>query len=66
MPEIMYSDVEVTAKVVMDPHTMEKALVSIEQLLDRCGSSRTEHAALDRLAGEMRQVLSRLEEMRVI
>ena len=65
MPEIMYSDIEVTAKVVMDPHTMKKALNSIEELLDRTDSRRN-HPALDRLAGEMRQVLSRLEEMCVI
>jgi len=65
MPEIMYSDIEVTAKVVMDPHTMEKALNSIETLLDRA-QSREEHGALTRLCDEMRQVLSRLAEMHVI
>ena len=30
MPEIMYSDIEVTAKVVMDPRTMQIALSSIQ------------------------------------
>ena len=65
MPEIMYSDIEVTAKVVMDPHTMERALSDIEMLLDRT-NSREEHGALNRLAGEMHQVLSRLAEMHVI
>ena len=65
MPEIMYSDIEVTAKVVMDPRTMEKALASINQLLDNC-NSRRDHGALDRLAGEMEQILSRLSEMHVI
>lgn len=65
MPEILYSDIEVTAKVVMDPHTMEKALNSIEELL-LTARSRDEHSALDRLACEMRQVLSRLSEMHVI
>lgn len=65
MPEIMYSDIEVTAKIVMDPRTMEKALASINQLLNGCPNKR-EHGALDRMAGEMEQVLSRLAEMQVI
>lgn len=65
MPEIMYSDIEVTAKVIMDPHTMERALTSIEELLDRSGH-RSNYGALDRLTNEMRQVLSRLAEMHVI
>ena len=65
MPEIMYSDIEVTAKVIMDPHTMERALTSIEELLDRSGH-RSNYGALDHLTNEMRQVLSRLAEMHVI
>lgn len=65
MPEIMYSDIEVTAKVVMDPHTMQVALSSIQELLDET-RSRDQHGALVRLAGEMQQVLGRLSEMHVI
>lgn len=65
MPEIMYSDIEVTAKVVMDPHTMQIALNSIQELLDKT-HSREEHGALVRLCDEMRQVLSRLSDMHVI
>ena len=65
MPEIMYSDIEVTAKVVMDPHTMRIALDSIQELFDRT-NSRDEHGALVRLCDEMRQVLSRLSDMHVI
>lgn len=65
MPEIMYSDIEVTAKVVMDPRTMDVALHSIEELLDKT-HSREEYGALNRLCDEMHQVLSRLSEMRVI
>lgn len=65
MPEIMYSDIEVTAKIVMDPHTMERALSCIDKLLER-QSGNLEYGALERMAGEMHQVLSRLSEMHVI
>lgn len=67
MPEILYSDIEVTAKVVMDPHTMEKALADIDELFDACESGcRETHSALYSLSCEMRSVLSRLAEMHVI
>ena len=68
MPEILYSDIEVTAKIVMDPRTMDVACNQIESLLDRvCPSgNRQEYAALERVQGEMRQVLSRLAEMHMI
>lgn len=68
MSEILYSDIEVTAKVVMDPRTMGKACKQISQLLDRVNHSteRQEFAALERLQEEMNQVLSRLAEMQVI
>lgn len=64
MPEILYSDIEVTAKVVMDPHTMEIACGQIDRLLE-CQSER-EYGALSRVRDEMRQVLSRLADMHVI
>ena len=64
MPEILYSDIEVTAKVVMDPHTMEIACGQIDSLLERTGER--DYGALSRLRDEMRQVLSRLADMRVI
>ena len=68
MQEILYSDIEVTAKVVMDPRTMETACTQIEKLLDRVcpNGNRQEYAALERVQIEMRQVLSRLAEMHVI
>ena len=66
MPEILYSDIEVTAKVVMDPRTMENAANQIERLLDNYCSDRSQYGALERLQGEMRQVLSRLAEMHII
>ena len=65
MPEIMYSDIEVTAKVVMDPHTMQIALSSIQELFDKTNSEK-QYGALVRLCDEMRQVLSRLSDMHVI
>ena len=65
MPEILYSDIEVTAKVVMDPHTMEKACNQIDRLLSH-GDNEREFAALSRLRDEMHQVLSRLAEMQII
>ena len=65
MPEILYSDIEVTAKVVMDPHTMEIACGQIDQLLENRSSPR-EFSALERVRDEMRQVLSRLADMHVI
>ena len=65
MPEIMYSDIEVTAKVVMDPRTMQIALSSIQELFDKT-HSREEYGALVRLCDEMRRVLSRLSDMHVI
>ena len=65
MPEIMYSDIEVTAKVVMDPHTMQVALNSIQELLDKI-PNKYDYGALVRLAGEMQQVLGRLSDMHVI
>lgn len=65
MPEIMYSDIEVTAKVVMDPHTMQVALNSIQELLDNT-HSKDRYGALVRLCDEMHQVLGRLSEMHVI
>lgn len=64
MPEVLYSDVEVTAKVVMDPRTMGIACGQLDHLLD-CQSDR-EYGALRRVRDEMRQVLSRLEDMHVI
>lgn len=68
MPEILYSDIEVTAKVVMDPRTMDIACNQIEKLLDRvCPNGNfQEYAALERVQREMQQVLSRLSEMHVI
>lgn len=66
MPEILYSDIEVTAKVVMDPRTMDVACNQIEKLLDQFHGNRQEYAALSRVQGEMRQVLSRLAEMHII
>ena len=65
MPEIMYSDIEVTAKVVMDPRTMQIALSSIQELFDKT-NSRQEYGALVRLCDEMRRVLSRLSDMNLI
>ncbi len=65
MPEILYSDIEVTAKVVMDPRTMDKACNQIYRLLELHGSSK-EFSALERLHDEMRQVLGRLAEMQLI
>jgi len=65
MPEILYSDIEVTAKVVMDPRTMEVACSQIDRLLDNCSNSR-DYSALGRVRDEMRQVLSRLADMHVI
>lgn len=68
MPEILYSDIEVTAKIVMDPRTMDVACNQIEDLLNRVcpnGDFR-KYAALERVQGEMRQVLSRLAEMHMI
>ena len=65
MPEVMYSDIEVTAKVVMDPHTMQVALNSIQELLDKI-PNKCDYGALVRLCGEMQQVLGRLSDMHVI
>lgn len=64
MSEILYSDIEVTAKIVMDPHTMETACNQIDRLID-CQNER-EFGALSRIRDEMRQVLSRLADMNVI
>lgn len=64
-PEIMYSDVEVTAKIVMDPRTMQIALSSIQELFDKT-HGRGEYDALVRLCDEMRRVLSRLSDMNLI
>lgn len=64
MPEILYSDIEVTAKVVMDPHTMDVACNQIDHLLER--AQPREFSALERVRDEMRQVLSRLADMNVI
>ena len=64
MPEILYSDIEVTAKVVMDPHTMEIACGQIDRLLE--STSKRDYGALRRVRDEMRQVLSRLADMHVI
>ena len=64
MPEILYSDIEVTAKVVMDPRTMEVACTQIDHLLER--AQPREFSALERVRDEMRQVLSRLADMNVI
>ena len=66
MPEILYSDIEVTAKVVMDPRTMDIACNQISQLLDRAYAHDEKFGALERLRDEMRQVLSRLAEMQII
>ena len=65
MPEIMYSDIEVAAKVVMDPHTMQIALSSIQELFDKTHSEE-KYGALVRLCDEMRKVLSRLSDMNLI
>lgn len=65
MPEVMYSDIEVTAKVVMDPHTMQVVLKSIQELLDKLPHD-YEYGALVRLCDEMHQILNRLSEMHVI
>ena len=65
MPEILYSDIEVTAKVVMDPHTMEVACDQINCLLSHINNAE-EYRALGRLRDEMRQVLSRLADMHMI
>ena len=65
MPEIMYSDIEVTAKVVMDPHTMQMAVNSIQELFDKTHSEE-KYDALVRLCDEMRKVLSRLSDMNLI
>ena len=64
MPEILYSDIEVTAKVVMDPRTMEIACGQIDRLLE--STSEKDYGALRRVRDEMRQVLSRLADMHVI
>lgn len=64
MSEILYSDIEVTAKVVMDPRTMDIACNQIDRLLER--ANEREFGALERVRDEMRQVLSRLAEMHVI
>ncbi len=68
MPEILYSDIEVTAKIVMDPRTMDVACNQIEKLLDRVcpNGNRQEYAALERVQKEMQQVLIRLAEMNMI
>ena len=63
MPEIMYSDIEVTAKIVMDPISMRRAASDIRELLNDTHAHKPQ---LERLIGEMEQVLSRLEEMHVI
>lgn len=65
MPEVMYSDIEVTAKIVMDPCTMQIALSSIQELFDKT-HSREEYGALVRLCDEMRRALSRLSDMHLI
>lgn len=64
MPEILYSDIEVTAKIVMDPHTMEAACTQIDRLLER--ATIADFGALSRVRDEMRQVLSRLADMNLI
>lgn len=66
MPEILYSDIEVTAKVIMDPRTMDIACNQISQLLDRAYAHDEKFSALERIRDEMCQVLSRLAEMNVI
>ena len=65
MPEILYSDIEVQAKIVMDPRTMETACSQIDELLEKRSSPR-EFSALERVRDEMHQVLSRLADMHVI
>ena len=65
MPEILYSDIEVQAKIVMDPRTMETACGQIDELLEKRASPR-EFGALERVRDEMHQVLSRLADMHVI
>lgn len=65
MPEILYSDIEVTAKIVMSPRTMEVACTQIDHLLQRAAQP-SEFGALERVRDEMRQVLSRLAEMNLI
>ena len=65
MPEILYSDIEVQAKIVMDPRTMEIACGQIDELLEKRSSPR-EFSALERVRDEMHQVLSRLADMHVL
>ena len=62
MSEILYSDIEVTAKVVMDPYSMRRAASDIRDLLNETHDHKPQ---VERLVQEMEQVLSRLEEMHI-
>lgn len=55
MPEILYSDIEITAKIIMDPNTMAEALKQLQMLHPE--------GCLKRLANEMESVLTRLADM---
>ena len=55
MPEILYSDIEVTAKIIMDPNTMAEALKQLQMLHPE--------GCLKRLEIEMGSVLERLADM---
>lgn len=62
---MLYSDVEVHAKIVMDPDTMIDAMHSINQLLDEC-ACRERHSKLDQLSLEMQKTIARLIEMKIL
>ena len=65
MPSMLYSDVEVHAKIVMDPDTMVGAMRSIRQLLDD-GDYRSRHSSLYQVGLEMEKVLSRMADMGIV
>lgn len=65
MPSMIYSDVEVHAKIVMDPDTMVDAMHSIRQLLDEY-DCRQRHSSLYQVGLEMEKVLSRMADMGIV
>lgn len=65
MPSMIYSDVEVHAKIVMDPDTMIAAMHSIRQLLDKY-DTRSSHSSLYQVSLEMEKVLSRMVDMGIV
>ena len=65
MPSMIYSDVELHAKIVMDPDTMIGAMRSIRQLLDD-GDYRSRHSSLYQVGLEMEKVLTRMSEMGIV